>query len=293
MRYLATRGARVLARRPLAITESSARIEAPAEVAAGAAFEVRWRGPSNPGDQIVLVRASEPDGRYFSGEFSAAASGGSPVKLTAFSEPGAYEVRYLTKAGQVLARAALRLRAVGLRLEAPAKVEAGVEFDVVWSGPANKGDRIVIVPASAHEGSFITTPAFTQPAGASPVRLTTFSDPGAYEVRYLAGADGRSLARTPFRISESTARIEAPAAAAAGQEISVRFSGPARQGDRIVIVKASAPAGSYYTSSDYAKSAVAGSPVKLRTLPEPGAYEVRYLAGGDGKTLGRAALTVR
>ncbi len=273
---------------------AEATLEAPASIAAGGELEVIWTGPAASGDLIALVPASDPDERYFTGRFSASTSAGSPAKLQVFSDPGEYELRYLaTRGARVLARRPITVTPVSVSIEMPSEVEAGAEFDLSWSGPARQGDRLVLVAAGTREGTYSTKRDFTQPASAgSPLRLTAYSEPGAYEVRYMAGADGRTFASVPLDITPSTARIDAPARVAAGEEFEVRWSGPNAAGDRIVLVEASAAEGTYFTSSAYARPTSGGSPVTLRALPDPGSYEVRYLAEGDGKTLARAPVQI-
>ncbi len=125
------------------------------------------------------------------------------------------------------------------------------------------------------------------------MRLIAYSDPGAYEIRYMAGTDGTTLASAALTITASTAGIEAPASVAAGEEFEVRWRGPGLPGDRIVLVEAGADEGAYYSSSAYQAAVGDGSPARLQALPSPGRYEVRYLAAGDGGTLARAPLEIR
>ena len=66
-------------------------LEAPASVAAGSKFEVRWSGPGDKQDWITIVKAGAADGEYLSYDY---ARNGSPLTLTAPDEPGAYEIRY-------------------------------------------------------------------------------------------------------------------------------------------------------------------------------------------------------
>ena len=66
-------------------------LEAPASVAAGSTFEVRWSGPGNDQDWITIVKVEAKDGAYLSYGY---ARDGSPTTLTAPDEPGAYEIRY-------------------------------------------------------------------------------------------------------------------------------------------------------------------------------------------------------
>ena len=88
------------------------------------------------------------------------------------------------------------------------------------------------------------------------------------------------FSRTPKRI------------VAAGEEFEVSWRGPTSKGDLLVLVEESAPEGRYYSSSTYSPPTSGGSPLTLTALPDPGAYEVRYFAEGDGKTLARAKIEI-
>ena len=80
-----------LARRPIRVEAVTATLEGPAQVDAGAKFEVRWTGPNNARDYVGIGDA-DPKGRaYISYVYT---NKGSPVSLTAPDKPGAYELRY-------------------------------------------------------------------------------------------------------------------------------------------------------------------------------------------------------
>lgn len=111
--YVLVPGERIIARAPLTVTRARASIEAPDRVVAGRDFEVRYAADVFEGDRVVVVRAEFPDDkmwgiqdRYgFAAEPSARRG---VIPGTAVTEPGSYEVRYVTGLQhQVLARAAV------------------------------------------------------------------------------------------------------------------------------------------------------------------------------------------
>ncbi len=109
--YLLNPGRRVIARRPLTITQPTATLEAPASVTAGESFEVSYSGDGFSGDRVVIVAADYDDARmwgvpatYGFGASPDGTSGEIAARLTA--TPGEYEIRYVTGLQhQVLARA--------------------------------------------------------------------------------------------------------------------------------------------------------------------------------------------
>lgn len=286
VRYLAGRGARVLARQPISLISAQASLNSPTQVEAGMDVEVHWTGPDSPGDRIVLVSRNMQEGRYMTGGFSAKTSAGDPVKLTAFTEPGDYEIRYLAHAdGKVIARIPLKITATTLTLDAPEEVMAGTAFDVQWSGSSHAGDRIVIMPKSAADGRYMSGGFAASPGKVSPVKLIAFSDPGEYEVRYMSHADGKIIARDALRVTPSDITLNAPDQVPAGESFEVSKTGGSNVNGRIILVKASTPEGSYFTNATYNVKVSNETSVRLSAFPEPGKYEVRYMADGDGKTL--------
>jgi Ca-activated chloride channel family protein len=94
IRYIAGDGT-VQATRPITVLELEATVDGPDEVAVNAQFEVEWTGPNGPGDYVTIVPAgSEPNPGTYGSYFYTNA--GNPGTITAPSEPGEYELWYVT-----------------------------------------------------------------------------------------------------------------------------------------------------------------------------------------------------
>lgn len=89
--YVAGADDTIFARRPIKVTPYVVTLAAPAQVAAGAQFEVTWTGPDGPSDYITIVAAGAAVSEYGDYKYT---STGSPVTLTAPDAPGNYEIRY-------------------------------------------------------------------------------------------------------------------------------------------------------------------------------------------------------
>jgi Ca-activated chloride channel family protein len=72
-------------------------LTAPAQVAAGASFDVSWVAPGASGEYIVVVPAGTPEGEWAGWEWRYV-SEGSTLNFTAPQAPGMYEIRYSTEA---------------------------------------------------------------------------------------------------------------------------------------------------------------------------------------------------
>ena len=93
VRYLSGAKYFTLAKLPITVGGVDADITVPAEVAAGAPFEIVWTGHNNPGDYVTLVKAGTPERRWSSYEY---VHQGPQLMFRAPFESDTYELRYLT-----------------------------------------------------------------------------------------------------------------------------------------------------------------------------------------------------
>jgi hypothetical protein len=108
VRYLSATN-QTLARTKFTVGSVSGTITGPAQVAAGDAFKVSWKGPDNPRNFITVVKKDAREGAY-SAQYAYTDPRNNPVNLFAPLEPGDYELRYSTaESYYTLARAALKV----------------------------------------------------------------------------------------------------------------------------------------------------------------------------------------
>lgn len=283
LRYVATRSRTVLGRLPLTVTPAGATIEAPAEVTLDTPVSVAWTGPANQGDYITIVAKDEADGKF--GPYTLV-NQGSPLKVTAPAKAGDAELRYMTGQGaKVLARRPLRIVAPDVSLSAPAQAVAGSAVAVIWTGPANQGDYITVVAAGARDGQYGN---YTTVNKGSTLDVTVPMEPGDAELRYTTGRGAQVLARRAIRIVAAEVTLDAPASAAAGAPISIKWTGPSNQGDYLTIVTKGTPDGQYgaYTLTNR------GSPLTVNAPKAAGEAEVRYMSGQGAKVLARRPISI-
>jgi len=182
-----------LARRALRVQQVSATLEAPAQVAAGASFQVRWAGPGNARDYVGIGDATHP---YLTYVYTRQ---GNPVSLRAPDKPGEYELRYFLGAGDKVAGSRkLMVGAVSASLSAPAEVVSGSEFAVSWTGPGNANDYITVVPKGAREGEY---GPYQYTARGNPVTIRAPLAAGEYELRYSTGQSSATVARAALQVT--------------------------------------------------------------------------------------------
>jgi len=107
LRYVLN-GKQVVARAPISVLPVTVTLQAPDSAAAGAAFDVGWNGPNNPGDWVTIIAPDQPDTAYAS---YADAPRANPATLTAPATPGSYELRYVLNGRKVVGRKAIEVTA--------------------------------------------------------------------------------------------------------------------------------------------------------------------------------------
>lgn len=260
-----------------------ATVQAPPQVAAGAGFTVTWTGPANVRDYLTLVRKDAPDDTYAA---YVVLKDKAPAQMTAPVDPGDWEVRYVAaRSRTVLGRAPVIVLAVGATLDAAASVTIDSPVSVVWTGPANEGDYITLVAATAPDGHHGN---YTLVRQGSPLTVTAPLEAGEGELRYMTGQGAKVLGRRAVRLVLPEVRLDAPARAVAGSPVAVTWTGPANQGDYLTVVDPKAPEGKF---TNYTLVRL-GSPLDVTMTMEPGAAELRYMTGRGGKVLGRRAITI-
>lgn len=199
VRYVmqASDGKRVLASQAVEVTATEAGVTAPETVTIGSRFQVDWNGPDGQGDYVDLVPAghSETSGElsYFYTNNSGEERRGT---LHAPSRPGEYQIRYVQQAADsksVLAVRAVAVAPATATLSAPETLGTQTEFAVEWTGPANEGDYVDLVPAGhteiGGELSFVYLPSEASNGSAT---LKAPEQPGEYVIRYvLSASDGQ------------------------------------------------------------------------------------------------------
>ena len=262
----------------------------PSDPFAGASVTVRFDGaPGSDSSWITVVPSDAGDDLYLAWAYVEGAAG--EIVLRIPDEPAELEARFhltLPEGGTLVIGHSPVFTSLAFEasVSAPAEVGIGAAFAVRWDGPNQSDDYVTIVTADAPEGTW-TDFAYADPAGAA--TLVAPAETGRYEVRYVSGQSGRTLASVPVLVVAVDASVTAAAEVAADTEFAVAWQGPGNESDYLTIVPAGAPEGAYLSYA-YTEG---GTPVVLTAPSEPGAYEVRYVLGRGDRTLARSAITVR
>jgi Ca-activated chloride channel family protein len=193
--YISGADKTILARRALTVTPFTGDLSGPADVMANTEFQVAWNGPNGTGDYVTIVKAGTT---AWTNEDYFYTSEGSPGKLLAPLEAGAYELWYVIGSDRTIqARSPITVTEAVVTLVAPETVDAGASIEVTWTGPNGPGDFVTIVPKGAPEATY-TVYFYTRDG--NPGTLPAPSEPGDYEIRYLPGQVYVPLASVPIKV---------------------------------------------------------------------------------------------
>ena len=252
---------------PSSVATGPATLDAPATVEGGIQFTINWTGPAAPRDYITIVAkgavkwTNEP---YFN------TTTASPGKLVAPTTAGDYELWYVSGADDsISARRPIIVTPFQGALAGPDSVQAGSPFEVTWNGPNGPNDYVTIVAAGAAKW---TTESYFYTRASNPGPLVAPITPGAFELWYVTGSDGKTMARRPITVTPLVITLKAPPSVAKGSEIEVEWTGPNGPSDYITIVPLGSKDGTYL---NYAYTAN-GSPARFKAPDTAGLYEIWY-----------------
>jgi hypothetical protein len=248
-----------LARIPIHVTGVTASLKAPQQVAMRDDFEVQFDGPGNHGDMIFIRGA---DGKRQAYGYSHDKKTGT-LTMTAPEAPGSYVIVYRTGETE-LAEIPLEVLGTDASLKVAATVPAGSDFEVAFTGPANRGDMILVELGKQKRGAY----AYPQQHGDGVLLLTAPEALGKYDVVYQAG--DTELARQSFAVVDVAAALQAPDEVEGRLFFDVSWKAEGNRGDRIDMFRAKSTEPIVW---DYP---IRGNPLQIQAPAEPGDYELRY-----------------
>jgi Ca-activated chloride channel family protein len=236
---------------------------------------------------LLLTSPGEPMPAWM--DLRSASGPEATVELRAPDEPGDHEIRLNQhlEGGlrRLVGRAPISVAEPATSVEAAAEIRPFEALEVTWAGPGNPGDHLSLVPADGTP----TNPASCRLVSATnPIELTAPGEEGFWEVRYVSGLTGRTLARSAVEVTAIIVTLDGPEQVAAGRSFEVAWEGPAGTADYVSIAVEGGADDDYVDLSPASR----GSPARFIAPRTPGSYEVRYVEGASGRIRRRAALEV-
>jgi Ca-activated chloride channel family protein len=209
--------------------------------------------------------------------------------------PGAYEIRFVEGVdGTPLATRPITVTAAVATLAGPESGMAGSPVAIRFTpAQAPQGSFIAIIAPGADASAYIQGSWGYADGGEVTIQLPPAA--GTYELRYVLVATGNAevIARRPITAAPPVATLEAPATAAAGGNVTVRFTGPRGSGDYVAVVAADAPGDAYINYFSVTGDAAEG---ELAMPAAAGSYELRYVMGSaeaDKAVIARRPIVVQ
>lgn len=239
---------------------------------------------ADPKSFVTIVPTETPEGSYDRYQYTRNGS----LRVPAPASVGNFEIRLLAAEPPypTLARKPIEIYRPETRMDAPARVAIGTEFDVQWQGPSASREFISLLPADAPDGDYDDY-QYVRGDGSGTIRLKTPAQPGAYELRYMTGSQRVVIGRQPLQVTDVAASVRFAPSIGIGSQLRVDWNGPGHPRDFITIVAADAGPKDY---GDYEYTTQ--SPILINVPETPGAYEVRYLTADSERILARAPLMV-
>lgn len=270
----------VRASRPLTVFVPEATLEVPAQVDAGAHFEVTWTGPDSRQDRLVMAERDGPPIRGSSYAYVGNARGG-PAKLRAPMDEGEYDVVYIS-GSTILARAPIAVGSISATLSHARQVHAGGELRVIWEGPRNAQDQVTF---AARDGDAVrgASYAYVGNSADNAVALRAPVQSGSLDVVYVSGA--RVIGRSPVEIVAAQIDLDGPDEVTALEEFFATWQGHGNRGDLIGVVN------NEETRLAYSYIRLDEPATRLTAPPGEGDFHLVYLTR-DGREMARRPIRV-
>ncbi|MEO0752760.1 MAG: hypothetical protein AAFY25_13280, partial [Pseudomonadota bacterium] len=290
LRYILDEGRKTMATAMIEVVTPEVAVSAPDQAVIGSLVMVNWTGKVSDEDYISIVPKGAPEGE-FGNYFSVRKH--EQKELTAPSDPGLYEIRYILRQGnKTMARADIELVAAEVSVSGPETVRANSEMVVSWSPTVNRSDYIALVPMGSPDNDFSQ---YFSTREQSERTIKTPDTPGVYELRYVLKEGTRVVARQTIDVVPETAAlndgalINAPETAAAGSTVSITWQVETETPDqRLTLANPDQAIFTWITSQKL--SGV--TEVEVKMPDEPGLYELRILDVSGQAVLAQRMITV-
>jgi Ca-activated chloride channel family protein len=304
LRYFHGAQSKVIATRPIKITDAEVALEAPAEVSIASSFDVTWTGPGEQYDEVQVwdPRANAGRGKAVDTRRVQTAKGfhQRQVTLTAPAVPGDYELRYYNGHNSaVLATVVLKVLDAEVALQAPEQVDMASRFTVTWTGPGAQYDEVQVWDPSARagRGKAIDNQRVQSAKGFDQrqVEMTAPAAAGDYELRYWNGDNSKVLATVPLRVLATEVALAAPDSVPMASDFTVTWTGPGARYDAVQVwnPRANAGRGKVLDNQRVQNDKTYDQRQVTLTAPAvPGEYTLRYWNGDNASLLHEQKLVV-
>ncbi len=277
IRYVMAQKSTVLATRPITVTVLTAGITAPDVATVGESIVVEWDGPDYKNDYIDVAKPTPVATKQTPSINYTYTNKGSPLRLNMPLEPGEYVVRYIISQGRtVKTKQTITVEAVEASLDFAPVAKIAEPFLINWQGPDYKNDYISVAKIGEKSNRYVN---YTYTKKGTPLRVIMPTEPGQYEVRYIAqGSPDQILASREITVENVDASLKLVGDALASEPALIEWTGPDYKNDYIGVAEVGAKKYLTYTYTNK------GSPLRIKMPDKPGTYELIYILR-QGKTI--------
>lgn len=301
LRYWDGRQRRVIAARPIEVTETQVSLSAPESVDIGRPIVVEWQGPGGRYDAIQLYDPSAMNGEgkvlrdktLRNDDFE-----NRKATLPAPADPGTYELRYWNGENRtILATRSIGVVGAELSLSAPDSIEVGRTITVEWVGPGGRYDAVQLFDPSAKNGEGkvmrekrLRNDDFENRRAV----MAAPGKPGTYELRYWNGDNKSVLVTRPIEVEAGEVSLNAPDKVGQAGTIKIDWVGPGAQYDAVQLFDPTARngEGAKVREKRLRNDDFDNRRASLAAPANVGTYELRYWNGENKVVLATRSVTV-
>ncbi len=283
---------------PEAIAYPDVSLSTEGQVEIGRKFTVSWEGPEPFKRDVISL--FDPDARQGEGlritgrrVVNGDLDDGT-VELVAPVQIGSYVVRYIYGVDrEVLAETMIEVVDAAVSLDAPASVEIGRPFTVVWEGPGANRDSIqVFDPNGGVQGAAKKLREMRLVNGdyaGKSVTMQAPAEPGFYRLHYYNGDNREVIATREIEVLDAEVSLQADESVSIGATFDVAWVGPGANRDEVLLIDPSGgPKGKRVAAKRLVNGDYDAQSVGLVAPAEPGTYVLQYYNGDN-----RAILATR
>ena len=277
IRYVVSQGRTIIATHEIQVVALDVTINIPATAKAGEALLVEWNGPDYKNDYIDVAKPTPVATKQTPSINYTYTNKGSPLRLNMPLEPGEYVVRYIISQGRtVKTKQTITVEAVEASLDFAPVAKIAEPFLINWQGPDYKNDYISVAKIGEKSNRYVN---YTYTKKGTPLRVIMPTEPGQYEVRYIAqGSPDQILASREITVENVDASLKLVGDALASEPALIEWTGPDYKNDYIGVAEVGAKKYLTYTYTNK------GSPLRIKMPDKPGTYELIYILR-QGKTI--------
>ncbi|GJL80815.1 MAG: hypothetical protein DHS20C01_04490 [marine bacterium B5-7] len=267
---------RVIATRPIEVTEPDISLDTAANAIAGTEIEISLNAPPGLGGYLYLYRSGSDKSLGYAYAREAATGGYQTAAIRLPVNADNYIVRWIGEDKSVYAEAELTAIEAETSIEAPASVASATEISITPIGPDGLKGYIYLYAKNSDKSLGY---AYVRPAdqgGYQTAEIRVPANPGRYELRWLSDRK-EVLARSALEVTVTLVDLIFDSSAPIATRLDVAIEAPSGLSGQVQLFAPGAKR--FYTYAYVRESATGGYEQASLALPAaPGKYVIRWIS---------------